>query len=195
MRKFILLATFLIVTPIFLIFSIIFVALIHFEHIQSQFLTSVAQPQTVAYAALPTTQNSLSDQIIEQNARAEMLTQFFEQYNSPLAPYAQTIVDEADAYNLDFRLLPAIAMQESDGCLKAPPNSDNCWGFGIYGHTVTRFDSYPSAIQAVSKALAEKYASKGLKTPEQIMSIYDPPSSANGGRWADSVSYFMNKLQ
>ena len=36
----------------------------------------------------------------------------------------------------DYRLLPAIAMQESTLCRSIPVDSHNCWGWGIYGDKV-----------------------------------------------------------
>ena len=79
------------------------------------------RPHTVAFAALPLSENAmLEDQITQQDARVEIVRQFFERYKSPLEPHAQTVVETADAYGLDFRLIPAIAMQESNLCKKAP---------------------------------------------------------------------------
>src|SRR5579872_6205821 len=193
MRKLFLLATFLIVTPVFFVFSLILIYLLRFSSSQTFQLSSQNTAHVIAYAALPTTSNNIvADQITLENGKAVLLKQFFLKYNSPLADYTQDIINDANKYSLDDRLLAAIAMTESGGCLKAPANSYNCWGFGIYGKTVTRFDSYPQAIDIVSKTLAEKYAYKGLTTPEAIMSVYDPPSAANGGKWARSVEYFMS---
>jgi len=121
-----------------------------------------------------------------------MVRQFFAKYKSPLEPYAKNIVDDADKYTLDFRLLPAIAMQESNLCQKIITDSHNCWGFGIYGKTVTKFESYPEAIDTVTKTLANNYVAGGLNTPDEIMRKYTP---SNTGAWADSVNYFMAQLQ
>ena len=126
------------------------------------------------------------------DARVEMVRQFFEKYKSPLEPFAQNVVDTADKYELDFRLIPAIAMQESNLCRKIIVDSYNCWGFGIYGKKVTRFTDYPEAIETVTKTLAKNYKQNGLETAEEIMTKYTPSSN---GSWADSVNYFMNLLQ
>jgi len=58
-------------------------------------------------------------------------------------------------------------MQESNLCKKQLKDSFNCWGFGIYGKKVTRFDSYKQAIYTVTKTLANQYKAKGLKTAEE----------------------------
>jgi hypothetical protein len=150
-----------------------------------------AQKQTV-FAALPTMQSSFSAEIITNDGRTEAVRQFFANYNSVLEPHADDIVAAADEYGLDFRLLPAIAMQESNLCKKMPVNSNNCWGFGIYGGKVTRFRDFTEAIYTVTKTLATKYKSKGLITPDQIMTMYTPGSD---GSWAFSVNHFMEELQ
>ena len=112
-------------------------------------------------------------------------------YNSPLEQFAPDIVRTADKYGLDYRLLSSIAMQESNLCKKIIKDSYNCWGFGIYGTKVTRFQSYPEAIETVSKTLAKEYKNKGFETPEQIMKKYTPSSN---GSWARGVNHFMNQL-
>jgi hypothetical protein len=123
--------------------------------------------------------------------KAEKVRQFLLRYNSPLEPYAVDVVNAADEYGLDYRLIPAIAMQESTLCKRIPVGSNNCWGFGIYGSTVTRFSDYKEGIYTVTKALATRYKDRGLVTPEQIMTMYTPSSN---GSWARSVNHFMNQL-
>ena len=147
---------------------------------------------TVAYAALPTSQNILSADITQDDGRREKIRQFLAAYNSPLEPYAGDIVDAAEEYGIDYRLIPSIAMQESGLCKTIPHESYNCWGFGIYGKTVTRFKDYKEGIYTVTKALATRYKDKGLITPEQIMTMYTPSSN---GSWAYGVQHFMDKLQ
>ncbi len=148
---------------------------------------------TVVYAALPTNQNIFTDTIGQREARQEILRQFFVKYNSPLESYVQTFVETADKYDLDFRLLPAIAMQETNLCKKAKEGSHNCWGFGVYGGKYTFFDSYPDAIEIISKTLSEKYKNKyGLVTPEEIQKLYNPSNTSN---WAYAVDHFMDQLQ
>lgn len=120
------------------------------------------------------------------------LKRFFRKYNSNLYNHAEIIVKTADKYEFDYRLLPAIAMQESGLCRVIPNDSHNCWGWGIYGSKVTRFDSYPDAIETVSKGIKKYYIDKGLTTPEQIMSKYTPSSN---GSWANGVNTFIQALE
>jgi len=191
MKNIFFVSSFFVFTPL-LLFTTIFYSL-NLLNNQSFSRLFYAPPYTVAFAALPTFESTMiKGQIIQQDARVEILRQFFEQYKSPLEPYASSVVEEADTYGLDFRLVPAIAMQESNLCKKAPENSYNCWGFGIYGQKVTRFSDYEEAILVVTKTLALKYIADGLNTPQEIMRRYTPRSN---GSWAESVEYFMDQLR
>jgi len=147
--------------------------------------------KSVAFAALPSSDNLLEDQILSRDGRTENLRDFFARYNSPLEPFSNKLIEASEKYDLDYRLLPAIAMQESNLCKKAPSNSYNCWGFGIYGKKVISFSGFEEAIEAVAKTLSKDYKAIGLVTPEQIMTKYTP---SNNGSWAYAVSHFMNQL-
>lgn len=129
------------------------------------------------------------------DARVHIISNYLKKYSSPLLPEAQTLVDISDKYSLDYRLLVAIARQESNLCKKIPPDSHNCWGFGIYGNKVTRFDNYPQAIETVARTLKRNYIDMGLETPLEIMAKYTPPSLEIGGPWAKSVNQFMIDLE
>jgi len=126
------------------------------------------------------------------DARIVNLKQFFRKYNSDLFDHAEYIVKTSDKYQFDYRLLPAIAMQESNLCKYIPENSFNCWGWGIYGTTITRFDSYEDAIETVAKGLKKNYIDEGLVTATAIMEKYTPSSN---GSWAHGVNTFLKLLQ
>ncbi len=192
MRKIILSTSFFTLTPILLFVSIVYFLFLSYNSKLHNGLINQSSNRKVAFAALPPVENVLGDSIISKDARIEMVKQFFAKYKSPLEPFASNIVEDADKYGLDFRLLPAIAMQESNLCQKIITDSYNCWGWGIYGKTVTKFESYPEAIDTVTKTLATNYVAGGLNTTEEIMSKYTPSSD---GSWAIGVNYFMNLLQ
>jgi hypothetical protein len=192
MRRIIVPISFFLFTPILLLVSIMYLLFLSYNSEIRSGIISQGSSHPVAFAALPSAENVLGDNIIFKDARIEIVRQFFESYKSPLEPYAQNIVDDADKYGIDYKLLPAIAMQESNLCKKIIFDSFNCWGFGIYGKKVTRFESYPEAIDTVTKTLATNYIAEGLNTPEEIMKKYTPSSN---GSWAFSVNYFMDLLQ
>src|SRR3989344_11579 len=143
-----------------------------------------------AFLAAPAFASTLESSFSSSDARPLIVKNYLRRYSSPLEPFAQYLVDTADKYNLDYRLLPAIAQQESNLCKKIPINSHNFWGFGIYGDLVTRFDSYPQAIDTVARTVKRDYLDRGLDTPEKIMARYPPPSLEKGGPWAKSVTLF-----
>lgn len=183
--------TFIAITPIAFIVALILILSTYnsYNNSRSHYLSNVNK---VAFAALPPTDSSFSATIIESDGRSEKIRQFLQRYGSPLEPFAEDIVNAADEYGIDHRLIPAIAMQESNLCLKIPTGSNNCWGFGIYGGKVHRFESFREGIYAVTKTLATKYKHKGLVTPDEIMTMWTPSSN---GSWAFSVNHFMDKLK
>lgn len=147
------------------------------------------------FAALPQSERFVSGDVIYSDARAKIIENFFENYKAPLSAYGQVFIQTADKYRLDWRLLPAIAMQESNGGKKVINNSYNPFGYGIYGNSVIRFNSWEEAIEKVGKGLRENYLNQGLKTPYQIMAKYTPPSLSKNGAWAKGVSLFMEELR
>ena len=130
--------------------------------------------------------------MVYEDARVKALEEFFIQYNSPLLPYAEKIVEVSDQYEFHYGLLPAIAMVESGLCEKIPANSHNCWGWGIYGKTVIRFVSYDEAIEKVAKGIKTQYIDQGLVNPKQIMFKYSPNNKNN---WSDKINFFLNNLE
>ncbi len=187
-KRLFILATSFTITPILIFICIIYFS--YLSYIKSQ--TNLSQDNSkVAYAALPINQNLLRDKIVSKDARTEILEAFFKKYKSELFPFAQDIVQSADEFGIDYKLVPAIAMQESNLCKKSPAEWHNCWGFGIYKNKTTTFNNYEEAIAAVSKTLG-KYKNSGLVTPDQIMTKYTPHSN---GSWARGVSHFMAELE
>ncbi len=146
------------------------------------------------YAALPQSESYISGDVIYADGRAKIIETFFKNYKSPLATYSNTFIQTSDKYQLDWRLLPAIAMQESNGGKKIIDNSYNPFGYGIYDGSVIKFRSWEEAIERVGKSLREDYLNQGLKTPSQIMAKYTPPSLLKDGAWATGVSIFMEEL-
>lgn len=127
------------------------------------------------------------------DGRVANLKIFLRKHNSPLYDFAESIVAVSDKNKFDYRLLPAIAMQESNLCKKIPEDSYNCWGWGIYGDQVIRFSSYDEAIEIVGQGIKKEYLDKGLITASSIMQKYTP-SSPNGS-WARGVNHFLQVLE
>lgn len=150
-----------------------------------------------SYRALPGTlgeDNTLEVKISRGDARALIIDNFFKDRKSPMIGLGEEFVEAADRNGLDYRLLPSIAMQESNGGKKLPINSFNPFGYGIYGGKVLKFSSFAEAINKVAQGLKRDYINQGLQTPYEIMPKYTPPSLQKGGAWAIGVSAFMEQL-
>ena len=189
MRNIFVIVSFFVGTPLVLFLSIFYLSYLY----TSQNGTVLGAKSTgVAYAALPPADEEFTHKIEQADSRVEIVRQFLERYNSPLEPYAPDLVAASERYELDFRLLPAIAMQESTACKRIIKDSYNCWGWGIYGSKVTKFNNYPEAIETISKGLHEKYSSRGLITPHEVGKMYNPSNTNN---WADNVTIFMDRMK
>lgn len=173
-----------------LIFSVVFSF-----YITNAKITKPSVQNFKLYAALPKSETSISDEINHADGRAKVVEDFFKGYKSPLSDYDNLFIEVADKYQLDWRLLPSIAMQESNGGKRVIKESYNPFGYGIYGTLVTKFKSWDESIERVGRALREDYLNQGLKNPSQIMTKYTPPSLAKGGTWAIGVSTFMEELR
>lgn len=119
--------------------------------------------------------------------RVSNLEQFLEEYNSPLAPYAQNFVTYADEYGLDYRLVPAISGVESTFGKRIPAGSYNAYGWANGDYS---FKSWDDSIAKVSSTLKNKYIDMGADSVNKIAKIYAPPSTT----WATNVKYFMAKI-
>lgn len=190
--RLVLLASYFLITPIFVLFLIFYQMYIHHQNSVVTAQVLGVNDSKISHNAVPDKTGYTTIEVSTNEARVDVLREFFKRYDSPLEEYADEIVSNADKYGLDYRLVPAIAMQESTLCLKAPKGLNNCWGFGIYGNKRTAFDNYEQAIVAVSKTLSEKYHANGLVEPHEIMTKYTPSSD---GSWAESVSYVMDRIE
>lgn len=161
--------------------------LVYYRHVMDdlELISSISTDQDK-------TKTEILTEFKTEDIRVANLKYFFRKYESVLYDNAEFIVKMADKYKLDYRLIPAIAMQESGLCKNIYEGSHNCWGWGIYGNKVTRFNSYEEAIETVSRGLKINYIDKGLVTPEDIMRKYTPPSA---GSWAFGVNFFLKIIE
>ena len=195
-KNLILVTAFFVITPLTLGISLFSLFSLKTNTVKQILNTSnlIAYPQSGVrvYASLPLKFPSISEQITTADARPEILRQYMENYGSPLAPFSDLIVQTADRYSLDFRLITAIAQQESNICKVIPPDSYNCWGWGIHSKGSLGFSSFQEGIEEVSNGLRTDYLNKGFTTIEKIMSKYTPQSN---GSWAKGVNEFMSEMQ
>jgi len=128
--------------------------------------------------------------IMAEDARVTKLRAYLETYDSPLTDSAETFVREADKHNLDWKFVAAIAGVESWYGHRIPYNSNNAWGYGVYGGNVRRFASWDEAIITISEDIRVKYMNTwGAKDIYDIGRIY-----AADPKWASKVMFFMKQI-
>ncbi|MDO8452225.1 MAG: hypothetical protein Q7S79_00580 [bacterium] len=194
------LAIFFVVTPITLATSLFTLVILSNQPKSSTQAIAIEQLNTISaprygtqvFGALPDPLGKVGGAAVAADAREEILRQYLIKWHSPLEPYTAELVDISEKYDLDFRLLTAIAQQESNLCKKIPEGGHNCWGWGIHSKGTLGFDSYPEAIETVAKGIREQYIDKGFVTPEEIMSKYTPSSP---GSWAYGVNKFLGQME
>ncbi len=79
-----------------------------------------------------------------QDTRAARIDAYFARFDLPLTGYGELFVATAEKYDLDWRLLPAIAMRETTGGKFACYNNPFGWG-----SCKIRFESFTEAIDVV----------------------------------------------
>jgi hypothetical protein len=171
-------------------------------------LSSIKDANNPNYPAITIAEskNDLSDnintgQILAAHAdagdgRTLLLTKFMKA--TPLEPFAQTFIDEADKYGFDYRLLPAIAMCESNLGVHIPSHdSYNAWGIAVFTgqQNGATFTDWNMAIQWVSKFISEKYINRNLQDVKSIGAVWAPPSVEKGHSWANCVENFMRNIE
>lgn len=187
-RKTFFLISYLSIIPVFIVFIALFSLSVKYQ--STGFVSR--QEHKPKFQAVPDDLKVAGIEIEPHDGREDSLNEFFDSYDSPLEGHAGKIIQEADKYDIDYRLLPAIAMQESTLCKKIIKNSYNCWGFGIYGSRVTKFKDYNHAIEVITKTMAEKYIQQGLVSPEEIVTKYTPSDT---GKWPEVVNLIMTRLK
>ena len=127
-------------------------------------------------------------------AKADAIDDYFAKRKMPLVGTGVKMVEVAEKYELDWRLIPAIAVRESTGgkhqCKKVGFNP-----FG-WGSCKIGFDSYDHAFETIAKNLAGEnpntehhYADKSVK---EILQAYNPPTIVL--RYAEQVISIMNVI-
>ena len=153
---------------------------------------SLSPSPYLAYAALPEAAQNIRSAVQTGDARPVIIDLYLSRYNSPMAGYGQYILDMAEKYHIDPYLFIAIAQQESNLGKKMPSeNCHNAWGYGIHSRGTLCFNSWEEGIETVMKGLEEKFVSRGLIEPSDIMAVYTP---ASNGSWAQGVEQFHEEL-
>lgn len=158
---------------------------------------SAIPPNESGFAASSGMPQVLSATVIAGDARSLLLESFFNRYGSPMSPYATLIVHESDKNGLDFRLLPAIAMCESNLGKRVPLKAGfNPFGIAVYTGSLKgkNFESWEHAITWVAQYIRETYYDRGITSLKDIGAIWAPPSVETDYSWTNCVSYFEDSI-
>lgn len=139
----------------------------------------------------------LGTNVIAGDARSLLLENYLTDYGSPMAPFADLMVREADSNGLDFRLLVAIAMCESNLGKKIPSHdSYNPFGIAVYTGSLSgkKFAGWEDAIIWVSNYIKTFYYDRGITNLRDIGAIWAPPTEADGHAWSACVSGFQKSI-
>jgi hypothetical protein len=153
---------------------------------------NIEAEETLALNGAVDPKADLNAQILK--AKAQAIDAYFEAHDMPLEGLGMKMAQAADINDIDWRLLPAIAVRESTGgknaCIKAKNNP-----FG-WGSCKVSFNSMGEAIETVAKNLGGNNPTTAYhydnKTTTQILQAYNPPSVVR--RYAEQVTAFMNDI-
>jgi hypothetical protein len=162
---------------------------IPFGNIPGNGVTNVVNQPQVAFTAPAATQVDPTLKL-----EADAIDTYFAAHDMPLEGMGLKMAQVADDNDLDWRLLPAIAVRESTGgkndCKKAENNS-----FG-WGSCKISFNSVEDAIETVAENLGGNNPNTSQhydnKTTKQILHAYNPPSIVP--RYAEQVMAIMNAI-
>jgi hypothetical protein len=127
------------------------------------------------------------------DGRVAVVDKFLSKYGSPMTGHGKDFVAAADYYGLDWRLLPAIAFQESNLGKKIPKNSYNPFGWAMYTSKDygVHFQDWSEAIFTVSAGIKKNYFDHGFTTPETIAVKYTKNANPS---WVFAVKSAMQEL-
>ena len=161
-------------------------------------VTPIAQAEAPTDSSYTAPNSTLVVDGMTAQQRADQIDAFYTQRNVPLAGYGTVMVNDADKYGIDWKIVPAIAYMESTGGQHACPGkhgqpSYNAFGYG--GCTIS-FKSYNEAIDTVSRDIAGLIPSTASyfagKSVGQIIDAYNPPAVAP--TYHKNVLWTMNKI-
>lgn len=155
-------------------------------------ISSQDQQLSPSAAAEPASDDALLQK--EREEKAAKIDAYFAKNGMPLAGYGMKMVTEAEAHDIDWRLIPAIAIRESTGGLHQC-KSVTYSPFG-FGSCKINFKSYDSAIEILATNLGGDNPNTARhyegKTTKAILQSYNPPSVVPN--YANEVIALMNKI-
>lgn len=144
------------------------------------------KPNALEAITNPTT---ISIEDLAKQELASAVQKYLESKKSPLAPYADRIIEEPN-----WEQALGITFVESNFCAKAA--NMNCGSVGVApGHKQwKRFENHFQGFQAVTKLLDKPLYKDKYNTCKKKMGVYVVPGSANWLRGCEKVEREMSSL-
>lgn len=143
--------------------------------------------ESITFLALPARASeptkTITKTVIVDDYRVERLREFLISKSSPLSPYAEEIVAEADEHAIDWTLVVSLSAIESRYGTDMPVGSFNAWGLG--GSKFMYFKSWTESIAYVSALLGNSYK---INIAQGIKNKYCPASDGCNPQWATIVT-------
>lgn len=149
------------------------------------------KPLSIEIEQLTLISTSVIDEIASLNVpqwQVDNVKSYLSRRSAPLASEAKFLVQAANYYKIDYRLVAAISIIESSGG-KHTYRPYNAWGWGGADNAFV-FKSWKHAIATVSLGLSRYYAG-GATTPELIAPRYNPHTPRE---WSRKVTYVMGQM-
>jgi hypothetical protein len=115
--------------------------------------------------------------------RTARLESFFRNYHCPAPYHTSEYLSTADAYGLDYRLLPAVSIRETS-CGKGAKQQNNLWGY----HRQS-FASIAAGIDFLARRLTQHPFYRG-KTLQNKLFIYNPRAA-----YPEEVKRIMRQIE
>jgi hypothetical protein len=138
----------------------------------------------------------ITQEEVARKEKAEAIDSYFKSHDAPLEGYGMKFVLEAEKNNLDWRLLPAIAMRETTGgkqMCKNPKAPNNAFG---WGSCKMGFSSIDKSIEHIAKSISGNNPNlKAYKigmTSGEILKKYNPDHIIPG--YSLQVIKIMNSI-
>ncbi len=129
-----------------------------------------------------------------KDVRAEKLYQYLQENESPLAQYADFIIDQADRNDIPWTLSVAISGKESSFGKAIKPGSHNAWGIMAWDSAGNRsirvFNSWKESITFHASLIGKYYRAdmnKGIQTRYC-------PSFECSNTWVENVTSFSEQI-
>lgn len=164
-------------------------------------VSCVAAPTAGAASTLPTSNDAAQSTAGEPThptlPTAGDLDAYLAVKGSPMAGQGAAFVASGAAWQVDPRLLVAIAGSES-GFGQITCGDHNAWGWGCPNHPYG-WSSWAEGIDAVAQGLRTNYLADGLTSVAAIQTRYAPNGAANdptnlNSNWTINVSRFLVEL-